>query len=187
MVGLDEVGRGCIVGPVVAAAVVLDSDQPITGLTDSKKLSDKKRRQLAQVIRAKARFWAIGRCEASEIDRINIHQASLLAMKRAFSGLGCVPDFARVDGRFYPDLPCPGETIIQGDSSVAEISAASILAKVSRDDEMLILEQLYPDYGFAQHKGYPTRLHLQCLQQNGVTALHRKSFGPVKKIVTSHC
>ncbi len=183
IVGLDEVGRGCIVGPVIAAAVVLDDRQPIAGLADSKKLSDKKRRLLADAIRLQAKDWAVGRCEASEIDSINIHQASLLAMKRAFMALTLKPDFARVDGKFYPDLPCKGETVVQGDSLFNEISAASILAKVSRDDEMLMLAQLYPGYAFDQHKGYPTRYHLQCLQQQGVTPHYRKTFSPVARLL----
>lgn len=156
-------------------------------MTDSKKISDKKRRILAAQIRLKAKDWAIGRSEPSEIDRINIHQASLLAMRRAFLTLSIKPDYARVDGKFYPDLPCPGETIVQGDSLIDEISAASILAKVSRDDEMLMLAQLYPGYGFEQHKGYPTRLHLQCLQQKGITPFHRKSFAPVKEFHSDGC
>ena len=137
---------------VIAAAVILDENNPVEGLTDSKKISDKKRRILAAQIRLKAKDWAIGRSEPSEIDRINIHQASLLAMRRAFLTLSIKPDYARVDGKFYPDLPCPGETIVQGDSLIDEISAASILAKVSRDDEMLMFAQLYPGYGFEQHK-----------------------------------
>ncbi len=183
IVGLDEVGRGCIVGPVIAAAVILDAGKPIDGLTDSKKLSDKKRRSLAEEIRLKAWDWAIGRCEASEIDRINIHQASLLAMRRAFQALTSKPDYARVDGKYYPGLPCPGETIIQGDNLIEEISAASILAKVSRDDEMLILADMHPGYGFDKHKGYPTRQHLQCLQVQGITPHHRKSFSPVARLL----
>ena len=167
----------------MAAAVILDARQPIAGLTDSKKLSDKKRRLLAKEIRLKAKDWAIGRSEPSEIDRINIHQASLLAMRRAFMALTTPPDYARVDGKFYPDLPCQGETIVQGDSLFDEISAASILAKVSRDDEMLMLERLYPGYAFDQHKGYPTRQHIQCLQQYGITPHHRKTFSPVARVV----
>ena len=176
-------GRGCIVGPVIAAAVILDPDKPISGLTDSKKLTDKKRHQFAVLIKQNAKAWAIGRAEASEIDQINILQATLLAMGRAYSMLQVVPDWVKVDGTFYPEIACPGETIVQGDSKVAEISAASILAKVARDDEMESLDILYSGYGFAKHKGYPTKLHLERLQQLGVTEQHRKSFSPVKKLL----
>jgi ribonuclease HII len=161
----------------------LDPETPINGLTDSKKLSDKKRRELASLIKSSALSWAVGRAEASEIDTLNILQASLLAMKRAFSQLSLPADKALVDGKFFPDISCPGETVIQGDLLVAEISAASILAKVARDDEMTVLDQLYPGYEFARHKGYPTKVHLQKLQQLGVTEQHRKSFSPVKKLL----
>ena len=161
----------------------MDPETPINGLTDSKKLSDKKRRELASLIKSSALSWAVGRAEASEIDTLNILQASLLAMKRAFSQLSLPADKALVDGKFFPDISCPGETVIQGDLWVAEISAASILAKVARDDEMTVLDQLYPGYEFARHKGYPTKAHLQKLQQLGVTEQHRKSFSPVKKLL----
>jgi ribonuclease HII len=181
--GIDEVGRGCIVGPVMAAAVILDPAKPIEGLTDSKKLSEKKRLLLAEQIKAKAICWAVGRAEASEIDRINILQATLVAMQRAYSQLTTHPDFVRVDGNRLPILDCPAEAIVQGDLLVAEISAASILAKVSRDLEMQVLDRLYPGYQFAVHKGYPTRLHLQALQQLGATPQHRQSFAPIKKIL----
>jgi len=179
--GIDEVGRGCIVGPVLAAAVVLDPSKPIAGLTDSKKLSANRRLVLAEQIKANALAWAIGRAEASEIDHINILQAALLAMERAFSQLHYPVAYAKVDGNRLPKLPCPAEAVIQGDLLIAEISAASILAKVARDSEMLVLDRLYPGYDFAVHKGYPTQLHLLKLQQLGVTAQHRKSFAPVKK------
>lgn len=181
--GLDEVGRGCIVGPVIAAAVILDSAKPIPGLTDSKKLSPKRREQLAEQIRERAVAYAVGRAEAGEIDCLNILQATLLAMSRAVAMLHCKPDWIKVDGTFYPPVDCPGETVVQGDLHVAEISAASILAKVARDREMLLLDRLYPGYGFAEHKGYPTRLHLECLQKLGATELHRKTFAPVKRCV----
>lgn len=184
LAGIDEVGRGCIVGPVVAAAVVLNPDKPIAGLTDSKKLSAKKREMLSREIKNSALDWAIARAEPSEIDRLNILQASLVAMKRAFQQLSHPVEKVLVDGKFYPDIACPGETVIGGDLIVAEISAASILAKVARDEEMLTLERLYPGYGFAAHKGYPTKLHLQKLQQLGVTGFHRKSFAPVKKLLS---
>ncbi|WAR46650.1 ribonuclease HII [Methylomonas rapida] len=179
--GIDEVGRGCIVGPVFAAAVILDPDKPITGLTDSKKLSEKRREALAEQIKANALAWAVGRAETSEIDRINILQATMLAMQRAFSQLSVQPDYIKVDGNRLPPIACAGEAVVQGDALVAEISAASILAKVSRDQEMQVLERLYPGYGFALHKGYPTRLHIEALQRLGVTPQHRTSFAPVKK------
>ena len=148
---------------------------------DSKKLTDKKRHYFARLIKENAKSWAIGRAEACEIDRINILQATLLAMSRAYSQLQITPDWVQVDGTFYPDIASPGETIVKGDSKVAEISAASILAKVARDDEMNTLDALYPGYGFAKHKGYPTKFHLEKLPQLGVTEQHRKSFSPVKK------
>lgn len=181
--GIDEVGRGCIVGAVVAAVVVLDPEKPILGLMDSKVLSEKKRLYYSQLIKENARGWAIGRAEPSEIDQINILQASLLAMSRAFNQLSIDVDWVQVDGTFYPDIDCPGETIVKGDSKVAEISAASILAKVARDKEMSTLDDLYPGYEFAKHKGYPTKLHLEKLALLGVTQLHRKSFAPVKKLL----
>lgn len=183
LAGIDEVGRGCIVGPVVAAVVVLNPDKPIPGLTDSKKLTPKKREILCQTIKESALSWAVGRAEASEIDRLNILQASLLAMKRAYTQLSQPITKVLVDGKFYPDITSPGETVIQGDLTVAEISAASILAKVARDEEMRVLDRLYPGYQFASHKGYPTKLHLQMLHQLGVTPLHRKTFAPVKKLL----
>lgn len=181
--GIDEVGRGCIVGPVMAAAVILDPARPIVGLTDSKKLSEKRRCLLAVEIKAKALAWAVGRAEASEIDRINILQASFLAMQRAFSQLQIQPDFIKVDGNRMPVVACPGEAVVGGDALVAEISAASILAKVARDNEMAVLDRLYPGYSFAVHKGYPTKLHLAALAQLGVSPQHRNSFAPVKKLL----
>ncbi len=181
--GIDEVGRGCLAGAVVAAAVILNPAKPIAGLTDSKKLTENRRNDLAQIIQRDALAWAIGRAEACEIDQINILQASLLAMQRAFSQLSITPNWVKVDGNQYPAIDCLGETIVKGDLTEPEISAASILAKVSRDREMQVLDQLYPGYAFSQHKGYPTQLHLQRLQQLGVTALHRKSFAPVKKFL----
>jgi len=177
------VGRGCLAGPVVAAAVILDPDCPIEGLTDSKRLTPKQRQVLAQTIKERALAWAIARAEPSEIDRINILQASLLAMARAVTSLELVPDWVMVDGNQYPPITLPGETIIQGDSLIPAISAASILAKVARDDEMEFLDYLYPGYEFKRHKGYPTQLHQKKLQQWGVTVLHRASFAPVKKIL----
>ncbi|HIG64993.1 MAG TPA: ribonuclease HII [Methyloprofundus sp.] len=181
--GVDEVGRGCIVGPVIAAAVILDPQQPIIGLTDSKKLSATKRDSLAELIKQQSIAWSIGRAEASEIDQINILQASLLAMQRAVSSLPVEAEWLKVDGNQYPDVSCPGETIIQGDLLVAEISAASIIAKVYRDKEMLVLDALYPGYEFARHKGYPTKLHKEKITQLGITEQHRRSFAPVKQFV----
>lgn len=178
--GVDEVGRGCIAGPVMAAAVILNPAQPISGLTDSKKLSEKKRLILAEQIKATALSWAIGRAEASEIDQINILQASLLAMQRAVSQLTISPDLVQVDGNRLPQLSYPAEAIVQGDLLIAEISAASILAKVARDQEMQFLDRLYAGYQFGVHKGYPTRQHRQALQTLGASAQHRRSFAPVK-------
>ncbi len=183
--GIDEVGRGCIVGPVVAAAVILDPLQPIAGLTDSKKLTEKKRIVLAAEIKAKALCWAVARAEASEIDRINILQATFVAMQRAYSQLKIKPDYIKVDGNRLPQIDCPGEAVVQGDSLIAEISAASILAKVARDQEMEVLDRLYPGYQFAVHKGYPTQLHQAALAQLGVTPQHRRSYAPVKKLLDS--
>lgn len=174
-------GRGCIVGAVVASAVILDKDKPIVGLMDSKKLTAKKRQELAYLIKRNAVSWAIGRAEPCEIDQINILQATLLAMSRAYSQLELTPDWVQVDGTFYPDIPCLGETVIKGDSKIAEISAASILAKVARDEEMATLDLFYPGYDFAKHKGYPTKYHLEKLHSLGVTEQHRKSYSPVKK------
>ncbi len=182
--GVDEVGRGCLAGPVIAAAVILNPNCPISGLADSKKLTESKRAQLAQQIKNQALCWAIGRAEASEIDRINILQASLLAMQRAISQLKIRPDFIKVDGNRLPELDTPAEAIVQGDSLIAEISAASIIAKVARDEEMQILDRFYPGYHFSIHKAYPTQLHQQALQQLGISPQHRTSFAPVKKLIS---
>ncbi len=178
-------GRGCIVGAVISAAVILDPDKPIDGLADSKKLTEKKRNRLAEEIKQHAKAWAIGRAEPSEIDHINILQASLLAMSRAFSQLQLKADWVQVDGNVFPDIPCAGETIIQGDAKIAEISAASILAKVARDTEMQTLDALYPGFNFAKHKGYPTKALLESLSRLGVTEQHRKSYAPVKKLLAA--
>ncbi len=179
--GVDEVGRGPLAGAVVAAAVILDPNKPISGLADSKALSEKARTRLAEEIKDSALAWALGRAEVEEIDQINILQASLLAMRRAVLSLKPQPDYALVDGNRCPDLPCPTEAIIKGDQTVAEISAASIIAKVARDQEMVEMDTQYPGYGFAKHKGYPTKVHMQALQDLGITPIHRRSFGPVKK------
>ena len=183
--GIDEVGRGCLAGPVLAAIVILQPGDGIAGLADSKQLTPKRREALARSIMAKSIAWAIGRAESGEIDRINILQASLLAMRRAYEALPVRPHWVKVDGNRFPPIPCDGEAIIGGDSSVPEISAASIVAKVARDAEMDILDALYPGYGFAQHKAYPTRLHLAKLQELGVTLMHRRSFGPVSRAIAA--
>jgi len=181
--GVDEVGRGPLAGPVVAAAVILDPDNPIKGLTDSKKLTEKRRELLSVEIKEKALFWSLGRAEVHEIDDINILQASLLAMTRAVEGLSVAPEHALVDGNKLPKLPCSGEAIIKGDLTEPAISAASIIAKVARDNEMIELDQQYPGYGLAGHKGYPTKKHCEALEQLGVTKIHRRSFGPVRKLL----
>ncbi|PIJ49827.1 ribonuclease HII [Erwinia sp. OLTSP20] len=178
--GVDEVGRGPLVGAVVTAAVILDPSRPIAGLTDSKKLSEKRRQILSEEIKAKALSWSLGRAEPEEIDRLNILHATMLAMQRAVAGLSLTPDMVLIDGNRCPALPVPCQAVVKGDSLVAEISAASILAKVARDGEMAELDKLFPQYGFAQHKGYPTALHLERLTQYGVTSHHRRSFAPVR-------
>ena len=177
--GVDEVGRGPLAGPVVAAAVILDPARPIAGLADSKTLSPLRREQLATEIRAKTLAWALGRAEVAEIDRLNILQASLLAMQRAIAALSIVPDQALVDGNRCPPLACPCRAIVKGDATVPAISAASILAKVARDAEMGELHERYPRYGFAQHKGYPTAAHRDALRRFGPCPEHRRSFAPV--------
>lgn len=179
--GVDEAGRGPLVGAVFAAAVILDPARPIIGLADSKKLSEKKREALALEIREYALAWAIASASAEEIDRINILQASLLAMKRAVESLSMAPHEVAVDGLHCPSLAMPARAVVKGDSLVAEISAASILAKTARDAEMRELHLVYPQYDFARHKGYPTAAHLQAIQRHGVTPLHRRSFGPVRR------
>lgn len=179
--GVDEVGRGPLAGAVVAAAVIFDPKYPILGLKDSKKLSEKKREALYEEITQHALAYALGRAEVDEIDTLNILQASLLAMKRAVMALPVQPTICMIDGNSCPELLMPCEAIIKGDSLIPEISAASIVAKVTRDREMLAFDKRYPGYGFAKHKGYPTPLHLQALAQYGILPIHRRSFGPVKK------
>lgn len=183
-VGLDEVGRGCIAGPVIAAAVILPTEGAwLSELADSKKLSPIKREKLAVTIRNLAVAWAIGRAEVDEVDRLNILEASMLAMSRAYAALPIKPDRGLVDGNRYPALDCPGEAIIGGDALIPEISAASILAKVARDHEMQIIDRLFPGYSMAIHKGYPTRLHIDRLQLLGPSIIHRISFKPVKSVL----
>ncbi|SCM53921.1 RNase HII [Hafnia alvei] len=181
--GVDEVGRGPLVGAVVTAAVILDPARPIVGLADSKKLSEKRRNALYEEIIEKALSWSLGRAEPHEIDELNILHATMLAMQRAVAGLSIEPDFVLIDGNRCPKLPMASRAVVKGDSRVAEISAASILAKVTRDREMQVLDAQFPDYGFAQHKGYPTAFHLERLAQLGATEHHRRSFGPVKRVL----
>ena len=187
--GVDEAGRGPLAGAVYAAAVILNPDRPIIGLADSKKLSEKKRDALAIEIKQHALAWAIAKSSVEEIDCINILQASLLAMKRAIEVMqaqfNIIPDLVQVDGNKCPMIDLPCEAIVQGDSKVQAISAASILAKTARDAELYALELQYPMYGFAKHKGYPTALHLSLLQIHGVSAVHRRSYAPVKHLINN--
>lgn len=182
IVGVDEVGRGSLAGPVIAAAVVLDEIYPIGGLADSKTLTEKQREALAKQIRQQALAFALGRAEVEEIDKLNILQASLLAMQRAVEQLSITPHQVLVDGLHCPQLACHVEAIVKGDTKVPAISAASILAKVVRDQEMCTMDKQYPGYGFAIHKGYPTQMHRQALQQLGITPIHRHSFAPVRQL-----
>ena len=179
--GVDEVGRGPLVGAVVTAAVILDPTRPIIGLNDSKKLSEKRRLALFDEIKEKALCWSLGRAEPHEIDELNILHATMLAMQRAVAGLSIAPEYVLIDGNRCPALPMPSMAVVKGDSRVAEISAASILAKVTRDAEMTELDSVLPQYGFAKHKGYPTAFHLDALAQYGATEHHRRSFAPVKR------
>jgi ribonuclease HII len=181
--GVDEVGRGPLAGPVVAAAVILNEEKPVAGLKDSKKLTHQQRLRLAELIKENALSWSTGWCSVEEIDRLNILQASLLAMQRAVERLTIKADFVKVDGNKLPEFTVPAEAIVKGDTKVASISAASIVAKVERDLEMERLDKLYPGYGLAEHKGYPTRKHLTALGILGVTEIHRKSYKPVKRIL----
>ncbi|GEK08695.1 ribonuclease HII [Pseudoalteromonas peptidolytica] len=181
--GVDEVGRGPLVGDVVTAAVILDPNKPIAGLTDSKKLSEKKRIALAQEIKEKALCYHIARATVAEIDELNILYATMLAMTRAVEGLEVQPQHVFVDGNRLPKLNVAATAVVKGDSLVAEISAASILAKVTRDNEMLALDAEYPEFGFAGHKGYPTKAHFAALEAHGVTPHHRTSFKPVQRII----
>ncbi|MDO6500381.1 ribonuclease HII [Photobacterium sanguinicancri] len=181
--GVDEVGRGPLVGAVVTAAVILDPNNPIEGLTDSKKLTEKKRNVLFDEIKEKALAWSLGRCEPEEIDELNILQATMVAMQRAVAGLHIQPDYVLIDGNKVPQLPMDAQAVVKGDLRVAEISAASIIAKVTRDREMEELDAQYPQYGFAKHKGYPTKAHFEALEVHGVIEQHRRSFKPVKRIL----
>lgn len=183
--GVDEAGRGSLAGPVIAAAVILDpAADPVPGLADSKRLSPRQRRHVAGLIFASARAWSIGRAEASEVDRVNVLQASLLAMRRALCGLPLTPDWVCVDGDRLPQMDCLGEAIVQGDTLIPEIMAASVLAKVVRDRELAILDLLYPGYEFDRHKGYPTVRHRLRLQNQGGCPAHRVSFAPVAQVAS---
>ncbi|WAF84658.1 ribonuclease HII [Metapseudomonas otitidis] len=185
--GVDEVGRGPLCGPVVTAAVILDPARPIQGLNDSKKLSEARREALFDEIREKALAWCIARAEVEEIDQLNILHATMLAMQRAVEGLSVTPKLALIDGNRCPKLAVPSAPVVQGDAKVPAIAAASILAKVSRDREMAELDALYPGYGLAGHKGYPTLVHLEALKRLGPTAIHRRSFAPVRELLeTGH-
>ena len=184
--GVDEAGRGPLAGPVVAAAVILDAANPVRGLKDSKALTDARRVVLAERIRARALAWAIAIAEPAEIDATNILAATLLAMRRAVEGLGVMPRHVRVDGnqvpRLDPALGCTVEAIVRGDALCRDISAASILAKTWRDNHMRAMDERYPAYGFARHKGYPTRAHLEALAEHGPCPIHRYTFGPVRAV-----
>ncbi|MFT2097087.1 ribonuclease HII [Marinomonas sp. 2405UD66-6] len=182
--GTDEAGRGPLAGEVVAAAVILDPNNPIAGLADSKKLSEKKREALFDEIQEKALAYAIASASIEEIDELNILHASMLAMSRSVALLSVPPEHVLVDGnRLPPNLPCTAEAVVKGDARQAAISAASILAKVTRDRSIVELAKTYPEYGFEKHKGYPTALHLEAIRLHGITPIHRRSFGPVKKIL----
>ena len=179
--GIDEAGRGPLAGPVVAAAVILDPERPIAGLDDSKKLGEKRREALALLIRERAVAWAVAEATVAEIDRLNILQATLLAMQRAVAGFGIRPTGALVDGNRCPELAVPVAAVIKGDGKIASIAAASILAKTVRDAAMRMLHARYPQYGFASHMGYPTAAHIRALEAHGVSPVHRRSFGPVAR------
>jgi ribonuclease HII len=182
--GVDEAGRGPLVGAVVAGAVILNPDHPIAELNDSKKLTAKKRELLAIEIKQHAKAWAVSSVEPEIIDEINILQASLLAMKQAVEGLSVAPDFALIDGNKLPDLDCDAAAIVKGDARVAAIAAASILAKVERDQQMLELHNVYPQYEFDRHKGYPTKVHMALLEEHGPCPEHRRSFAPVRRLLS---
>lgn len=185
LAGVDEVGRGPLAGDVVAAAVILDPRRPVAGLRDSKKLSAVRRQELALDIRERSLAWSVARATVAEIDEHNILQASLLAMHRAVLALVPQPAYVLVDGNRLPRWEYASEPVVKGDDRVPAIAAASILAKVQRDGELVALEQSYPGYGFAAHKGYPTKAHLEALKRLGVTPVHRRTFGPVRALLES--
>jgi len=181
--GVDEAGRGPLAGPVVAGAVILDPHNPIDGLQDSKRLTAARREVLYVQIQEKALAWAVAAADVGEIDRINILQATMLAMQRAVGALQPAAQHALIDGNRCPVLACPAQAIVKGDSRVAAISAASIMAKVTRDREMLSLDLQYPGYGLARHKGYPSKAHIEALENLGVTPIHRLSYAPVRRVM----
>jgi len=183
LAGVDEAGRGPLAGPVVAAAVILDPERPISGINDSKKLSESKRESLALIIREQSLSWAVGRADVEEIDDLNILHATMLAMKRAVEGLSPAAEYALIDGNRCPAISCGSQAVVKGDQRVEAIGAASIIAKVTRDHEMLVLHEQYPEYGFNQHKGYGTRVHMEALQQHGALPEHRRSFAPVRRVL----
>jgi ribonuclease HII len=184
--GVDEAGRGPLAGPVVAAAVVFVDGETISGVGDSKRLTASRRSRLSSRIRRTAVDWAIGAATAREVDRLNVHNASLLAMRRAVLGLRERIDYVYIDGKFYPDIPNAGESVVRGDQSIPVVSAASILAKVSRDRQMVWLDGIYPQYGFSRHKGYPTRFHRSALEAFGPTPEHRRSYAWAHKSKVVH-
>lgn len=181
--GVDEAGRGPLAGPVVAAAVILDENNPVEGLRDSKRLTAARRDRLFDEIRDKALAWSVASASVAEIDTINILQATLVAMQRAVEGLQPGAEFVFIDGNRCPALACPAQAVIKGDDRVTAISAASIIAKVTRDRQMQLLDEQYPGYGLAQHKGYPSKAHLAALEERGVTDIHRRSYAPVRKLL----
>ncbi len=181
--GVDEAGRGPLCGPVVAAAVILDPARPIEGLDDSKKLSERARERLAPLIRERALAWAVAEASVEEIDRLNILQATMLAMQRAVAAIDVAPEEVRIDGNRCPTLPYPARAIVKGDATEPSISAASILAKTVRDEAMRVLDERYPQYGLAGHKGYPTAAHLAAIERHGVADFYRRSFAPVRKLI----
>jgi ribonuclease HII len=183
LAGVDEVGRGPLAGPVVAAAVILNPENPIEGLNDSKKINQKKRESMSIEIQSKSLAWSLGRAEVEEIDKLNILKASLLAMKRAIESLVLKPKLIAVDGQYTPEVDYEKIAIIKGDSLIPAISAASIIAKVARDKEMIEFDEIYPGYGFSSHKGYPTKQHIESLEILGITEIHRRSFSPVAKLI----
>jgi ribonuclease HII len=183
MCGVDEAGRGPLAGPVFAAAVILDTDRPIQGLRDSKKLTPARREALAIDIKSHALAWSIAQCSEAEIDALNILQATMLAMRRAIEGLHSVPTLALIDGNRCPVIDIRCEAIVRGDDKVPAISAASILAKTARDAALMVLHAQYPEYAFNQHKGYPTALHLERLHLHGISPVHRRSYAPIRALL----
>jgi ribonuclease HII len=181
--GVDEAGRGPLAGPVYAAAVILDPGRRIRGLADSKVLTALKREELSEKIKSRSLAWSIAWASVEEIDTLNILRASLLAMQRAVQGLSRAPNKAFIDGNICPELGCLAEAVVGGDATVPAISAASILAKVGRDAEMQRLHSLFPQYGLDRHKGYPTREHMQAIERHGICEIHRRSFGPVRRVM----